>query len=532
MPLEDLEDQPMTPDTPTAIAQEYVELRCSAHPWMLVTSPDPEGAIARMAAIEAATPQLNGVTLAWNLAAGHRLLAGDAAVSQSLGETANKPFPLLVGAQRLPEKAVLFLLVPSAQFWSSDICVSAILNLREPFKATSRTLVLVCTPEAGDRLPPQLAEDVPVLNEALPSEGELRAMASRLVEDNAVRCEDQALDRAVSNLRGMTSFAAENALARKCLTGTLLARELADVRRQSIEDSTGGALVFERETLTFSDVGGLGALRSYMERLFAGPDAPDLIVRIDEIDKVVSAAATGAVADNTGVSQDMLRTLLTAIEDNGWLFLLLSGVPGSGKTLSTIATGNTFGRTTLAADFGRCRGSLVGQSEAAVRRMIDVIRALGGRKVLLCATANRMDTLPPELLSRAGAGGIWFFDVPDLDERQAIWRIQRACFDINPGDLTPDDELWVGRDIRNCCRTARMLGLPLREAADYTMITGVVSQELVAQSRYLAATSGYLSVCRRGRYVPPGTIDLSELKTVAAGGRKIVPVSGGSTGEA
>ncbi|MDI7268456.1 MAG: hypothetical protein QME96_10715, partial [Myxococcota bacterium] len=699
--------------------QEYAELRASGHPWMLVVTPDPNTAIECLGRVE--VPGLAcPVALGWNLAGGHRVLVGDKALV-SLGETVNKPFPLLVGAQSLPAGSVLFMHVPSSEFWRSDICVSAILNLREPFKATNRSLVLVASPGAGDRLPPQLAEDVPILVEPLPNESQLVELIETVTSLNEVSCPGDSVARAAANLRGMTRFAAENALARKCLTETLRADELAEVRRASIEESSGGALRFEREKFTFADVGGLGALRRYMERVFAGPDAPDIIVRIDEIDKVVSAAATGAVADNTGVSQDMLRTLLTAIEDNGWVLQLLTGIPGClsgdtvihdpvdgsnlpvrnrwqagapfhvwamgeagpvvtaacppkkyapaqmaavhvegldspmmvtmghrfwtteswrtcaevygclresvevrlpssgdtslqarasgglrwsemtgppidwrpasfpgrlancrsapcpgryafppgeattrrvvrvellnsepyydfhvplyenywagglwhhncGKTLATIATGNTFERTTLAADFGRCRGSLVGQSEAAVRRMIDVVTALGGRKVLVTATANRMDTLPPELLSRAGAGGIWFFDVPDETERAAIWRIQREKYGIADGVL-PSDDLWVGRDIRNCCRTARMLGVGLKEAATYTMVTGVVSQELVAQSRYLAATSGYLSVRVPGRYLPPGALDLEALRTVAAGARKIVPLGGGSVGE-
>lgn len=77
-----------------------------------------------------------------------------------------------------------------------------------------------------------------------------------------------------------------------------------------------------------------------------------------------------------------------------------------------------------------------------------------------------------------------------------------------------------------------MLELGLKEAAAYTMVTGVVSQELVAMSRYMAATSGFLSVASPGRYKLPKSVDdVESLKTVAAGGRKIIPLGGGPTGD-
>lgn len=514
------------------IARAYIEMRASGHPWMLVSTPDPDALLEGLARTE--VPGLDcPVAVAWNLAGGHRTVWGDADLASCLGDTSNKPFMLLSNAAKLPAGAVVFLEVPSAGFWSSDICVSALRNLRGPFKSSNRTVVLVAQPGAGDKLPPQLEPDVPVVREERPDEASLRNLVAEVVRDNGIQATDQSLATAARSLRGMTRFAAENALARKCLTGTLLADQLAAVRRENIETSTGGALQFERSAATFDHVGGLAAFKDFGRRLFAGPEAPDLVVRLDELDKVVNASAVGAVADNTGVSQDMLRTLLCAIEDNGWLFGLLAGTPGAGKSLSTCALGNTFGRLTLAADLARCRGSLVGQSEAALRQVMDVIKALGGRKVLLLATCNRMDTLPPELLSRAGGCGVWFFDTPTPDQRSQIWAIQEKAHGLEP-QAHPDDRGWVGRDIRNACRMARMLGCSLVEGAPYVMRTGVVSLDLVAKSRSEAEAKGYLDAERPGPY----RIDrnATDELTAASGQRRtlaIVPMGdGGSPADA
>ena len=50
--------------------------------------------------------------------------------------------------------------------------------------------------------------------------------------------------------------------------------------------------------------------KQFLQGLFSGPRRPRLVVRWDEIDKSVSSAASGTIADNTGVSQDMLKVLL------------------------------------------------------------------------------------------------------------------------------------------------------------------------------------------------------------------------------
>ena len=45
------------------------------------------------------------------------------------------------------------------------------------------------------------------------------------------------------------------------------------------------------------------------------------------------------------------------------------------------------------------------------------------------ATANRLETLPPEFQRRFNLG-IWYFDVPSEEEREAIWEIQTARFGL------------------------------------------------------------------------------------------------------
>lgn len=507
------------------VVRQFVEIRASGTPWAMLITPDPGPMIERLARVK-----ISGMTaplaIVWDAAAGHTVIPPVNAegqvlavpekvekISTEIGDTrGNKAALLLAGVARLPEGSIVFLRIPGPDFWRSEICIQLILNLRDVFKKNMRSLVLVVHPGAGDTLPPQLEADVPLIREKLPGDAELGATTEEILTAVGQEPEPALIDAAVRSIRGMTIFAAENALARKVLSGQLDVPGLAELRRAAVEASTSGVLTFESARITFDDIGGLQAIKTFGDRLMRGSMAPDVIVRIDEIDKVIGANATGSIGDNTGVSQDMLRALLTAIEDNGWLFGLLTGCPGAGKTLYTTALGGTYDRLALAADFGKAKGSLVGQSERAVRNALDVIQALGGRKVLLLATANRLDTLPPELLSRAGGVGVWYFDAPDDAQRESIWAVQLAAHGFDPATPRPDDKNWVGRDIRNCCRTARMLNCDLIEASTFTMKTGVVSLPLILQSRVDAQLRGFLSAETAGAF----TVDNAKLRETAA----------------
>ena len=44
--------------------------------------------------------------------------------------------------------------------------------------------------------------------------------------------------------------------------------------------------------------------------------------------------------------------------------------------------------------------------------------------VYVCCTCNDVSALPPELLRKGRFDELWFVDLPNLEEREAIWRIQ------------------------------------------------------------------------------------------------------------
>jgi SpoVK/Ycf46/Vps4 family AAA+-type ATPase len=145
--------------------------------------------------------------------------------------------------------------------------------------------------------------------------------------------------------------------------------------------------------------------------------------------------------------------------------LLIVGIPGTGKSLTAKATAAVLGCPLLKLDAGRLFGGLVGQSEANLRAALNTAEAIskcclwvdeidkgfsgskssgssdggtsarvfGGfiswmqertKPVFVVATANDVTALPPEFLRKGRWDDLFFVDLPNETEREAIWKIQ------------------------------------------------------------------------------------------------------------
>jgi SpoVK/Ycf46/Vps4 family AAA+-type ATPase len=143
--------------------------------------------------------------------------------------------------------------------------------------------------------------------------------------------------------------------------------------------------------------------------------------------------------------------------------VLLLGVQGCGKSLAARVSAEILGLPLVRLEPGRLFGGTVGQSEANLRATLALVerlapvvlwldeidkglagtdgsqsdagttaRVVGGlltwlqerqEPVFVAATANRVDTLPPELLRRGRLDEIFFVDLPDPDQREEILRV-------------------------------------------------------------------------------------------------------------
>ena len=115
---------------------------------------------------------------------------------------------------------------------------------------------------------------------------------------------------------------------------------------------------------------------------------------------------------------------------------------------------------------------------------------------LWIATANRIDNLNTALLRRFPK--TFYFALPDEDEKAKIWDIHRQRCGVTDNDL-PDDELWSGADVRNCCEDARDLSCPLSLAAKWVVPVGVRSRSEIDALRK-QANGRFLSASKSGVY--------------------------------
>lgn len=435
------------------------------------------------------------------------------------------PVEALGAAARLPRRALLVIHNAAALLENAAV-VQAICNLRDVFKADGRTLVLL---DAALPLPAVLASDVFTIEEPLPTDDQIAAIIeTELTNAQGMATPPETPDadtkqRAVEALSGLAAFSCEQAVALSLLDGKLSPPVLWERKRREIRQTRG--LSMDDGTLTFADIGGQAALKEFSAQFFAGPRRPRVIVRVDEIEKMMA----GVQGDTSGVAQDAHGALLREMEDMKWPGIIAVGPPGSGKSAFTQALGPTYGVPTLAIDMGSAKGSLVGQSEERIRTMLRVIKAMAGKWAYWVATCNKLDVLSPEFRRRFKFG-VWYFDLPDAEERKAIWTICLRMFGLDASMPRPRDERWTGAEIRNCCELAWSLQCSLIEAARYIVPVATADPQGIERLRQ-SAHQKWLSVSTPGFYVHAGADQTGRALAQAAGTVQAFTLPGRAYGE-
>ena len=163
------------------LQQDFDRLRCAGTPWCLILTPDYrecQRALCKMLVHGDDPPSL----WAWDCLQGHRCLS-ELSLTSILGspdDTVQAPALLLKKALDLPENSVLFFIVPKQEMVEDAAVIQGLANLRNEFKANRRTLVLL----ARDiKLPSLLSEDVPVLDDPLPNDSEIKGVIDGLVKE-------------------------------------------------------------------------------------------------------------------------------------------------------------------------------------------------------------------------------------------------------------------------------------------------------------------------------------------------------------
>lgn len=177
--------------------------------------------------------------------------------------------------------------------------------------------------------------------------------------------------------------------------------------------------------------------------------------------------------------------------------LMLVGLQGCGKTLLSLAIASELGLPLIAMDVGNLMNKYVGESESNMREAIKMLESIspcvlqldeiekgfggsgdtdGGASrrifgtflkwmsdrtspVYVVATANQVQSLPPEFCRKGRFDEIYGLDLPDTNERKEIFYIHLSkrdrepeSFDLN--GLSKNTEGYTGADIEQTIKLA------------------------------------------------------------------------------
>jgi len=289
------------------------------------------------------------------------------------------------------------------------------------------------------KIPDGLDKDIQVIEWDLPDVAEITGIvASIKYPEECTPPQDPA--QIVSACLGLTRNEIESSLSRSLVEHkTLSLQAMLGMKKEIIRKS--GILEFYDAQETMGDVGGLDNLKGWLSK---------------------RKRAFTAEAAAYGLPQPK--------------GILLTGVPGVGKSLVAKAIGAAWGMPLLRLDVGKIFGGLVGASEENMRKAIRAAEAIqpcilwldeiekgfsgvggGGHsdggtssrvfgsfltwmqekksEVFVIATANDISGLPPELLRKGRFDEIFFVDLPNQDQRAEVLQIHLAKRGKAAGDL-------------------------------------------------------------------------------------------------
>ncbi|VAW79038.1 ATPase, AAA family [hydrothermal vent metagenome] len=315
-----------------------------------------------------------------------------------------------------------------------------------------------------------------------------------------VKTDETTLSQLVNQLGGLTEPDVRR-LIRKAIydDGAITDTDLPHVTQAKYRLlDQGGALTFELDTAAFSDVGGLAALKRWLEQRRSAFLEPD-----------------PALDSPRGI--------------------LLVGVQGGGKSLAAKAVAGLWGLPLLRLDFGTLYNKFFGETERNLRKSLNTATAMApcvlwvdeiekaiasgdydsgtSKRVLgtlltwmaerdapvfLVATANRIDQLPPELIRKGRMDEIFFVDLPEPDVRLKIFDIHLSKRGLSSADfdlvtLAARSEGFSGAEIEQ----AVVAGLYLAREQRATLDTEHLLTELEQTRPLSVVMSEPLNALRR-----------------------------------
>lgn len=362
------------------------------------------------------------------------------------GRSAQDPAAVLAAIRDSRERAVWVLrdLPP----WLKDPTVCrAVRSLARSLPSQPREqarAIVILSPTAD--IPPELSDHAVIVKWKLPDRGEIASIFDRVM--SVLPAEEQAApevrEAAIEAAVGLSAEASAACYSKSLVTqGRRIVPALIAAEKRRVVNQERGIEWFEPDPRGLAAVGGLDNLKTWL-----------------------SARRSAFTQRAREFGLPLPRGML------------LVGLPGGGKSLTAKAVATAWGVPLLRLDLGGARSKWVGESESNIRSSLGVAeavgncvlwideieKALGGatggaadggvssdalgtllswmqeRKgsVFVVATANDVRSLPPELLRKGRFDEVFWVDLPNQGEREAILRVTLEQYRREPEGIAID----------------------------------------------------------------------------------------------
>jgi len=282
-------------------------------------------------------------------------------------------------------------------------------------------------------IPESMQKEITILDMPLPTLEEIKAKLDKMVTQNkqidTSDLDEKGKERLCKAALGLTLQEAENAFALAMVNdGKIDSKDLPVILSEKMQViKKTGILEFINTDIKISDVGGLENLKNWLNKR------------------------------NNSWSESAKKYCLPAPKG-----VLITGVPGCGKSLTAKAMSAAWQLPLLKLDFGKIFSGIVGSSEENMRKAIktaeavapsilwvdEIEKSLSGinsngdsgtssrifgtfltwmqektAPVFVIATANNISGLPAELLRKGRFDEIFFVDLPTHREREEIFKL-------------------------------------------------------------------------------------------------------------
>lgn len=373
------------------------------------------------------------------------------------------------------EKRPLAILRDFHMVLESPTVIRKLRDVLRLLKATGGAVIIV---GSVSKIPIELSREITVLPTGLPGPETLGLVLDAVLEgverNRAIIPGPVDREKILSAAAGLTTHEAENAFALSLVeTSKTLPGEAKDTSKKGFVDPAivtrvkvdslkkSGILEYYPATESLDSIGGLETLKAWLRKR------------------------------TKAFTKDATKYGLPAPKG-----ILLAGPPGTGKSLSAKCVSSGWGYPLLRLDVGKVFGSLVGQSEAAMREAIATAEAMapsilwldeiekafagaagGGQydsgvgsrvfgtfltwlsektsSVFVIATANNVTSLPAELIRKGRFDEIFAVSLPDEEERKKIFEIHIAKRGRKPESFKLDaavesTEGFSGAELESC----------------------------------------------------------------------------------